>query len=46
MIVSLIVQFGHYPLAFIFQSRCLDDKINYIQESELRVTYGDKSHLF
>lgn len=46
MTAFVISQFGHYPLSFMFQSRSLDDKINYISESELRVTYGDKLHQF
>ena len=38
MKVFLTSQFGYYPLAFMFQSRGLDNQINHLHKSELRAT--------
>ena len=39
-------QFGYCPLAWMFQSRSLNNKINRIHERALRITYNDKSSSF
>ena len=39
-------QFGYCPLVWIFHSRSLNNKINYIHERALRITYGNKTSTF
>ena len=40
------LQFGYYPLVWIFQSRSINNKINRIHERALRISYNDKSPSF
>ena len=42
----MISQFGYCPLVWLFHSRGLNNKINYLHERALRVTYGDRSSSF
>ena len=39
-------QFGYCPIIWMFHSRGLNNKINRIHESALRITYKDKSSIF
>ena len=39
-------QFGYCPLVWMFHSRSLNNKINYLHERALRITYGDRSSSF
>ena len=39
-------QFGYCPLVWMFHSRSLNNKINSLHESALRITYGDRSSSF
>ena len=39
-------QFGYCPLIWMFHSRGLNNKINRVHESALRITYKDKSSTF
>ena len=39
-------QLGYCPLIWMFHSRDLNNKINYIHERALRITYGDKTSTF
>ena len=39
-------QFGYCPLVFMSHSRALNNKINFLQEKTLKLTYGAKSSLF
>ena len=39
-------QFGYCPLVFMSHSRALNNKINFVQEKTLKLTYGAKSSLF
>ena len=39
-------QFSYCPLIWMFQSRCLNNKINSIQERALRITYQDNTSTF
>ena len=39
-------QFGYCPLIWMFHSRGLNNKINYIHERALRITYGNKTSTF
>ena len=39
-------QFGYCPLVGMFYSRSLNNKINYLHERGLRITYGDRSSSF
>ena len=42
----IAAQFGYCPLICIFQSRILNNKINSIHESALRITYNDRKSSF
>ena len=44
--ICITSQFGYYPLVWMFHSRDLNNKVNYLHERELRITYGDKSSSF
>ena len=46
MKVFIQLQFGHWPLIWMFYSSSLNNKINQIQERVLRVTYNNKSSSF
>ena len=39
-------QFGYCPLVWMFHSRSLNNKINFIYERALRITYGGKTSTF
>ena len=39
-------QFGYCPLIWMFHSRALNNKINYIHERTLRITYNDRTSTF
>ena len=39
-------QFGYCPLIWMFHSRGLNNRINFIHERALRITYGDKISTF
>ena len=39
-------QFGYFPLIWMFHSRTLNNTINSIHESELRITYNDSKSTF
>ena len=39
-------QFGYCPLIWMFHSRALNNKINSIHESSLRITYNDRTSTF
>ena len=39
-------QFGYCPLVWLFHSRSLNNKINWIHEISLRITYNDRSSSF
>ena len=41
-----VSQFGYCPLAWMFHSRGLNNKINSCRERALVITYGDRSSLF
>ena len=41
--VYIISQFGYCPLAWMFYSRGLNNKINSLHQKALRITYSDKS---
>ena len=38
----IISQFGYCPLAWMFQSKDLNNKINSLYERTLRIAYGDR----
>ena len=38
----IISQFGYCPLAWMFQSKDLNNKINSLHERTLRIAYGDR----
>ena len=42
----VICQFGYCPLVWLFHSRSLNNKINYLHERALKITYGDTSSSF
>ena len=42
----VISQFGCIPLVWIFQSSCLDNKMYFLHERTLGITYGDESLSF
>ena len=46
MKAHVISQFGYCPLAWMFHSRGLHNKINSLHERALRITYGDGSSSF
>ena len=46
MKVYITSQFGYCPLVWMFHSRYLNNKINYLHERALRITYGDRSSSF
>ena len=46
MKVDVLSQFGYCLLAWMFHSKGLNDKINYLHERALRKTYGDRSSSF
>ena len=39
-------QFGYCPLIWMFHSRALNNKINFIHERTLRITYNDRTSTF
>ena len=46
MKVYITSQFGYCPLVWMFHRRYLNNKINYLHERALRITYGDRSSSF
>ena len=43
MKVFVTPQFGYCPLVWMFRSRALNNKMNYLHERALRMRYGDRS---
>ena len=42
----IVSQFGYCPLIWMFHSRSLNNKINFLHERALRITYDDKNLTF
>ena len=42
----IVFQFSYYPLAWMFHSRTLNNKINKLHERALRLVYNDRRSAF